>query len=125
MLFVELSAHVLPPMRTSWYVPQTAGVHLELLTQLTGAPLRLTRTAAGAVRATTGRAQRGAWHDHGARPGVRELVADPDATLPGLEAAKYVKIVERVVVEAVADFLERYELDATVFRAEAAPSTPA
>ncbi|MEV4516224.1 hypothetical protein AB0K00_45590 [Dactylosporangium sp. NPDC049525] len=118
VVYVELSAHILPPIRTSCYVQQAPAVHLEMLTQLTAAPWRLARTGVDRLRAVARRAQRGGWHDHGARLGVRELVADPAAALPALEATKYVKIVERVVVEAVADFLERYDLDATTFRAE-------
>ncbi|MDG6107909.1 hypothetical protein Daura_34370 [Dactylosporangium aurantiacum] len=118
VLYVELSAHVLPPIGTSCAEPPAVAVPVELLTHLTGAPWRLARTAAHRARAAARRRRRGGWHDHSARLGVRELVGDPGAALPALEAAKYVKIVERVVVEAVADFLERYDLDAAAFRAE-------
>ena len=118
VVYVELSAHVLPPIHTAYYVPPAPVVHLETLTQLTGAPWRLARTAAHRLWVSSRRGQRDGWHDHSARLGVRELVGDPGAALPDLEATKYVKIVERVVVEAVADFLERYDLDATTFRAE-------
>ncbi|WP_327011393.1 hypothetical protein OHA72_31370 [Dactylosporangium sp. NBC_01737] len=120
VVYVEFSAHVLPLIRTSCYVAQAPAVHLELLTQLTAAPWRLTRTAARALSTAARRAHRGGWHDHSARLGVRQLASEPGdpAALPALEAAKYVKIVERVVIEAVADFLERYDLDATTFRAE-------
>ncbi|MEU0560853.1 hypothetical protein [Dactylosporangium sp. NPDC006015] len=117
VVYVELSAHVLPPVRTACFVPAPV-VHLELLTQLTAAPWRLTRTAAHRLRTLARRPDPGGWHDHSARLGIRDLVGDPTAALPALEATKYVKIVERVVVEAVADFLERYDLDATSFRAE-------
>ncbi|MET7423570.1 hypothetical protein [Dactylosporangium sp. NPDC005555] len=117
VLYVELSAHVLPPVRPTWYLPAPV-VHLDLLTQLTGAPWRLARAAAHDTARRARRARPGGWHDHSARLGVRDLVGDPTAALPALEAAKYVRVVERVVVEAVADFLERYDLDASTFRAE-------
>ncbi|MFC4045838.1 hypothetical protein ACFO1B_46130 [Dactylosporangium siamense] len=118
VVYVELSAHVLPPVQAAYYGSQAPAVHLETLTRLTGAPWRLARTAAGSLRAMTRRVHREGWHDHSARLGVREIANGPAAGLAALEATKHVQIVERVVVEAVADFLERYDLDATTFRAE-------
>lgn len=118
VLYVELSAHVMPPIGAGCSEPPAVAVPVELLTHLTGAPWRLAGTAARRARVAARRSRRAGQHDHSARLGVRELVGDPGAALPALEAAKYVKIVERVVVEAVADFLERYDLDATTFRAE-------
>ncbi|MEV0133102.1 hypothetical protein AB0H83_32150 [Dactylosporangium sp. NPDC050688] len=118
VLYVELSAHVMPPIGAGCSEPPAVAVPVELLTHLTGAPWRLAGTAVRRVRVAARRGRRAGRHDHSARLGVRELVGDPGAALPALEAAKYVKIVERVVVEAVADFLERYDLDATTFRAE-------
>jgi hypothetical protein len=122
MVYVELSAHILPPISTACYVPQAPVVHLEMLTQLAAAPWRLVRTATRGLSTVARRGQRGGWHDHSARVGVRELVSGSGAALPALEATKYVQIVERVVVEAVADFLERYDLDATTFRTEVPPA---
>ncbi|MEU7799120.1 hypothetical protein AB0J14_15170 [Micromonospora arborensis] len=52
-------------------------------------------------------------HDYGARVSVRQLVAEPDAVkhLQLLDEWKYTKLLERVVLEAVAAFLTERGLD--------------
>jgi hypothetical protein len=56
-------------------------------------------------------------HDYGARLSVRELVAEPVPTkyLQLLDDWKYTKLLERVVLEAVASFLAENGLDASDF----------
>ena len=58
-------------------------------------------------------------YDYGARLSVREFAAEPDVHkfLQALDGWKYVKLLDRVVSEAIIDFLTDHGVDTTEFRA--------
>jgi hypothetical protein len=59
--------------------------------------------------------------DVGARISVRELGASllPRTYIQRLDASKYTKIIERLVIETVLDYLDSHDVDTAAYRARA------
>jgi hypothetical protein len=139
LLYAEFLATVLPPIDARFQVvDQLHPTTTKLLWRATrdslrylmqgsvGAPWRMLRT--GWRMATTGsrmeNADRGSRelrsYNVGARLGARELAAAerPTTYLQELDAKKYTKIVERVVITAILDHLEARNIDTSEYRGQ-------
>ncbi|MFG1943833.1 hypothetical protein [Nonomuraea sp. NPDC048826] len=138
MLYTQFVVTVLPPMRDEYHVvdrlPAMAGTRiigeslrgmkLHLLRDVLAAPVRLVRAGAQTVRQQLTQPDPAgeAVYPYGARLSVRELGAsDSLAThIQRLDVAKYTKLVEQRLTEAVLDFLEKEDVDTRGYRLQAA-----
>ncbi|GGM57354.1 hypothetical protein ACFFX1_17355 [Dactylosporangium sucinum] len=135
-LYLEFVGTVLPPVRKEYRVvdrigPQVGPLVYRSLPRLPAdwlasvdAPARLWRAFQlmrdmnQRARVAHSDAKLFRSYDHGARLSVRELAASPPefTFLQTLDAVKYLKIVERTVLETVLDYLESVGVDTAEYR---------
>lgn len=138
MLYTQFVVTALPPAKEAYHVvdrlPDMPGwriawesvraLKLLLLRDVLAAPVRLTRTAVRAVRQqfVTLDPSRHVVYPYGARLSVRELGASHgmQTYLQLLDTAKYVKLIEHRLTEAVLDYLEDKEIETGTYRMQAA-----
>ncbi|HWC80507.1 MAG TPA: hypothetical protein VG756_11140 [Pseudonocardiaceae bacterium] len=140
MLYTELNAYVLPPIKPKYRLVDELpdGVGASLLLRLgwhatKGALLELVDMPVTAVRAIVSRLRRSGAErfeaddltryargikDFGARTSIRELaaVSAPRHFFQEIDAQKYIKIIERRLLEVVIDFLDAKKVDTREFR---------
>ncbi|MEV5324717.1 hypothetical protein AB0K67_11215 [Nonomuraea sp. NPDC052634] len=141
MLYTQFVVTVLPPVldpyhvvdrlpsmnpgRIAWEAVRV--LRLRLLRDVLAAPARVVRTAVQAVRqGVTARDPRAhIVYPYGALRSVRELGADTDMQtyIQTLDVAKYVKMIEHRLTEAVLDYLEERQVDTGAYRLQAAGVT--
>ncbi|MFG1696234.1 hypothetical protein [Nonomuraea sp. NPDC049309] len=141
MLYTQFVVTVLPPVldpyhvvdrlpsmnpgRIAWEAVRV--LRLRLLRDVFAAPVRVVRTAVQAIR--LGRTVRDPRehivYPYGALRSVRELGADTDMQtyIQTLDVAKYVKMIEHRLTEAVLDYLEEHQVDTGAYRLQAAGVT--
>ncbi|MCG5217227.1 hypothetical protein [Streptosporangium sp. KLBMP 9127] len=138
MLYTQFVVTVLPPAHPLYHVidllpamtvPRIAWeavkvLKLQLLRDVLAAPFRLGRLAWQEVReALVARdPARYLVYPYGARLSVRELGASPDLQtyIQILDTAKYTKLIEQRLTEAVLDYLEERDVDTGAYRLQAA-----
>jgi hypothetical protein len=141
MLFTQFVVTVLPPVHGLYHVvdrlPTMSGgriawealkaLRLRLLLDVVAAPPRVARTIAQIVQQSLMKPDP---RDHvvypyGARFSVRELGASQDLQthIQMLDVAKYTRMIEQRLTEAVLDFLEERDVDTGAYRLQAAGVT--
>lgn len=137
-LYAEFVGAVMPPIKKRFQLvdklhPATGSLFLRAAGEAFGewidsvaAPRRVVRTirqiigtgyrAEAAYRAV----QHLPFHDYGARLSVRELAAEPHPTtfLQDLDATKYLKIIEKTVLETLLDDLDAAGVDTSEYRSQ-------
>ncbi|GIF14588.1 hypothetical protein [Actinoplanes teichomyceticus] len=135
MLYAEFLGTVLPPLRPECRLadslrPEKAGSYAlaaalrTVVVDVVAGPVRLVRSigAAVALRWAMHRSDSAAdefrTHDYGARISVRDLASSPapESYLQKLDGIKYVKLVDRIVGEAIIDYLVEAGVDPLEFR---------
>ena len=135
MLYAEFLGTVLPPLRPECRLADALrpdkitsyafGVSLRTaVVDLVAGPKRLAVGLARvvalrwAMHRSTQRAREFRTHDYGARVSVRDLASDESVQsyLEKLDGIKYVKLVDRIVGEAIIDFLVEAGVDPLEFR---------
>lgn len=138
MLYTQFVVTVLPPVKAEYHVvdrlPAMAGSRiawealrgtgLHLLRDVLAAPVRLVRAGVQTVRQQLSQPDPSgeAVYPYGARLSVRELGASDrlDTHIQRLDAAKYIKLIEQRLTEAVLDFLEERDVETRGYRLQAA-----
>ncbi|TDD05991.1 hypothetical protein E1292_16145 [Nonomuraea deserti] len=141
MLYTQFVVTVLPPALGAYHVvdqlPTMTGVRiaweavkmfkLRLLRDVLAAPTRVARTAVQAVRQSlmAPDPRKHIVYPYGARFSVRELGASEDLQthIQVLDVAKYTRMIEQRLTEAVLDYLEDHEVDTGAYRLQAASVT--
>ncbi|KUL39897.1 hypothetical protein [Actinoplanes awajinensis] len=135
MLYAEFIGTVLPPLRPECLLadslrPEKAASYAlgstlrTAIVDVVAGPLRLAQAADRAIRLRLAMSRSVAastefrTHDYGARVSVRDLASDrvPQSYLQKLDGVKYVKLVDRIVGEAIIDFLVEAGVDPLEFR---------
>ncbi|AEV83948.1 hypothetical protein ACWT_2493 [Actinoplanes sp. SE50] len=135
MLYAEFLGTVLPPLRAECQVADTlrpekvgsyavGGVLRGAIVDVAAGPYRLARALGRVARlrwrmhTSIRRSQEFRTHDYGARISVRDLASAPEAEsyLQRLDGIKYVKLVDRIVGEAIIDHLIENGVDPLEFR---------
>ncbi|BCJ46571.1 hypothetical protein GCM10010168_39060 [Actinoplanes ianthinogenes] len=135
MLYAEFLGTVLPPLRAECQVADTlrpakagsyalGGVLRGAPVDVIAGPYRLLRALSRVarlrwrMRASLNRAAEFRTHDYGARLSVRDLASapEPESYLQKLDGIKYVKLVDRIVGEAIVDYLVENGVDPLEFR---------
>ncbi|MBO3747646.1 hypothetical protein J5X84_16330 [Streptosporangiaceae bacterium NEAU-GS5] len=138
MLYTQFVVMVLPPAEDAYHVvdllPAMSGarvaveavrvLRLQLLRDVLAAPIRVLRTAAGVIRqnAVTPNPADHIVYPYGAGLSVRELGASDTLRthIQALDAAKYIKLIEQRLTQAVLDFLDERRIDTGAYRLQAA-----
>ncbi|HEX4815781.1 MAG TPA: hypothetical protein VFV66_23805 [Nonomuraea sp.] len=141
MLYTQFVVTVLPPALGPYHVvdrlPTMTGgriawealkaMRLLLLRDVLAAPARVTRTIVQAVRQNmmTPDPSKHIVYPYGARHSIRELGASEDLQtyIQVLDVAKYTRMIEQRLTEAVLDFLEERDVDTGAYRLQAASVT--
>ncbi|MFB4277625.1 hypothetical protein ACBJ59_20205 [Nonomuraea sp. MTCD27] len=141
MLYTQFVVTVLPPVSGPYHVvdrlPTMTGgrvaweavkvLRLRLLRDVLAAPLRVVRTGVQAVRQNMAEPdpRKHIVYPYGARRSVRELGASEDLQtyIQVLDVAKYVRMIEQRLTEAVLDFLEERDVETGAYRLQAAGVT--
>ncbi|NUT39143.1 MAG: hypothetical protein HOV86_04070 [Thermoactinospora sp.] len=141
MLYTQFVVTVLPPASRPYHVVDQlpvagsgriawealAAVRLTILRDALAAPWRLARSVAQAVRQGMSAPVPGDHpvYPYGARFSVRELGASPtlQTFVQSLDVAKYTRMIEQRLTEAVLDFLEERQVDTGAYRLQAAGVT--
>ncbi|HUR09105.1 MAG TPA: hypothetical protein VM347_41655, partial [Nonomuraea sp.] len=141
MLYTQFVVTVLPPAHDHYHVvdslpTMTSGrvtwealkvLKLQLLRDVLAAPVRVVRTAVESVRqsAMTPNPRDHIVYPYGARVSVRELGASESLQthIQVLDVAKYIKMIEQRLTEAVLDFLEERKVETGAYRLQAAGVT--
>lgn len=141
MLYTQFVVTVLPPAHDHYHVvdslpAMTSGrvtwealrvLKLQLLRDVLAAPARVVRTIVQSVRqsAMTPNPRDHIVYPYGARFSVRELGASESLQthIQALDVAKYIKMIEQRLTEAVLDFLEERKVETGAYRMQAAGIT--
>ncbi|MGW0807352.1 hypothetical protein [Nonomuraea sp. NPDC002799] len=141
MLYTQFVVTVLPPVLGPYHVvdmlPTMTGVRiawealrvlkLRLLRDVLAAPVRVARTAIQAVQQsmTVPDPRKHIVYPYGARFSVRELAASADLQthIQTLDVAKYTRMIEQRLTEAVLDFLDKRGIETGAYRLQAAGVT--
>ncbi|MFG1710288.1 hypothetical protein ACFLIM_44680 [Nonomuraea sp. M3C6] len=141
MLYTQFVVTVLPPAfgpyrvvdrlptmtggRIAWEAVKV--LRLRLLRDVLAAPVRVVRTAVQAIRqnVTAPDPRKHIVYPYGSRFSVRELGASEDLQthIQVLDVAKYVRMIEQRLTEAVLDFLEERRVETGAYRLQAASVT--